>query len=61
MEVTSIDWPNGGMINKILVSEDQSVVKCVVLENIHTSPMDGFLLLPPPNPSGNSSLASFFP
>ena len=34
---------------------------CVVPENIHTPPMEVFFCLNPPQPSGNSSLGSYFP
>ena len=41
-------------------SESQLIRKCAVPENIHTPPTEGFFVLQPPSPPGNSSLASNF-
>jgi len=57
--VTSI-WP---FSSTFFLDGRQCTVKpqCVVPENIDTSPMDVFWFEPPPHPTGNSRLASYFP
>ena len=62
---TCIHIPDAGCWkqNKKCYLPDKSLlIDCVVPENIHTPPTEGFLVWNPhPHPSGNSILVSYFP